>query len=248
MQVGDPFIRHTAYCLQVLDGLRTGEFNERGLWPSSEPAEVDEPSQETLIGQFMRWRELVKKYAPVSKSFEPREMFISAVATQRHPGPVIEVGTHKGIVTCFISEVMNMLNRKDKLFTIELFNENYVDPVGEIGYPGESYLKVLSQFREQAPLERVVAIVGDSHELKPLFFGVRPSVIILDGDCTKDGIAEDLQVLRFFNHPLICLVHNANRPEVLDALNDFRAAGTHHYVNFHTGDQQSKGLAALTPN
>jgi hypothetical protein len=246
MQIGDPFILHTTYCFQVLEGQRTGEFNEQGVWPSREPADVDEPSQVTLIGQVMRWKELVKKYAAVSKLMDPREMFILAVCLQRFPGPVLEIGTHKGITTCFAAEVMNTLKRTDQLFTVEIFIENLTGPNGEDEYPGEAYLKVLQQFRQQRVLHRVVPIVGDSHQLRALYWGIRPNVIFLDGDRTREGIAADLMMLQFFNHPFICLVHHANLPAVMEAVNDQRLTGAFRFANFHTGSPGELGLVALT--
>jgi hypothetical protein len=247
MQIGDPFVRHACYSFQVLEGLRTGDFNELGLWPSREPAEVDEPSQETLIGQFMRWKDLVKKYAGVSKMLDPREMFLLAVAVQRWPGPVLEIGTHKGITTCFIAEVMHQLKRHDQIFTIEQFLKGWKAHNGEDGFPGDSYLKALQEFRSQAVLHRVVPIVGNSHELKPLIWGIRPVVIFLDGDHTRDGVADDLLLLRFFNHPYICIIHQANVGSVMQAVLDLRAGGRHRFANFHTGTAGDKGLVALTP-
>lgn len=247
MQVGDPFIRHAAYCFQILEGMRAGDFNELGVWPSREPAEIDEPSQETLLGQIMRWKELVKKYAAVSKQLDPREMFLLAVAVQRWPGPILEIGTHKGITTCFIAEVLNLLKRRDSLYTVELFMQGWKAHNGEDGYPGESYLKALTQFRQQPVLNRVVPIIGDSHQLKQVFWGIRPTLIFLDGDFSKEGVADDLLTLRFFNHPFICIVHQANVDSVMAAVLDARATGMYRFANFHTGAQGDKGLVAITP-
>lgn len=247
MEVGDPFVRHTTYCFQVLEGLRTGEFSEEGLWPSREPADVDDPSQEVLIGQFMRWKELVKKYASVTGMVDPREMFILAVAVQRWPGPVLEIGTHKGITTCFLSEVMNQIKRRDKLFTVELFLESARGPNGEEVYPGDSYIKILQQFRKNRLLHRVVPMIGDSHEMHPIFWGIRPALIFLDGDHTQEGVEFDLSMLRFFNYPWICLVHQTNVPTVMEAVLDFRDDTRFRFVNFHTGGNDNKGLVAFTP-
>ncbi len=244
MKIGDPFVRHTAYCFQVLEGIRHEEFNEKGLWPSAEPADVDEPSQETLVGQLMRWKELVKKYASVSKMLDPREMFIMAVAVQRWPGPILEIGTHKGITTCLMSEVMNNLKRNDLLYTVELFQEGYLGPTGD-EYPGDSYLKAIQQFRDQRALHRVVPIIGDSHRLKPLFFGVRPALIFLDGDTSYEGVLDDLQMLNYFNYHHICMIHNANIEGVMDAVQYLRGYGQHYFVNFHTGSSNDKGIVAL---
>lgn len=247
MQVGDPFVRHSAYCFQVLEGMRHGEFNERGLWPSSQPAEVDEPSQETLIGQLLRWKDVVKKYAAVSKMLDPRELFLLAIMLQRWPGPVLELGTHKGITTCFIAEVLTTLKRNDQIFTVELFLEGWRGPQGEEGYPGEGYLKVIEQFRQQKVLHHVVPIVGDSHKLKSLFWGIRPTVIFMDADFTQEGVADDLEMLKFFNHPFVCAIHQANIDSVMKAILDFRVSGKHRFANFHTGGKSEKGLAALSP-
>ncbi len=247
MEVGDSFVRHTAYCFQVLEGVRKEEFNERGVWPSSEPATVDEPSQETLIGQIMRWKEIVKKYAGVSKNLDPREMFILCVAAQRWPGPVLEIGTHKGITTFLLSEVQEALKRRDQLYTVELFKDGWESPAGaDGGYPGDAYLKAIKAFRTQEVLSRVVAITGDSKKLRQLFWAIRPSVIFLDGDCTREGIAADLEMLKFFNHPYICLAHNANMRDVLEPMLLVRDEGEHRFANFHTGQQTEKGLIALT--
>jgi len=248
MEIGDPFVRHTAYCFQVLEGLRPGEFNDAGLWPASSPAEVDEPSQQVLLGQFMRWKELVKKYAAVSKLLDPRELFILAVFIQRYPGPVLEFGTHKGITTCFVSEVQNTLKRRDHLFTIELFLESYKGHSDEDGFPGEGFLKAIQQFRRQPALQRVVPIIGDSHELKPLIWGIRPDVLFFDGDCTAKGIADDLSVLKFFNHNFTAVIHNANMNQVMEAVLDIRVEMGYRFVNFHTGGNGEKGMIALVPN
>lgn len=245
MEVGDPFVRHVSYCFQVLEGVRKEEFNERGLWPSSEPAVVDEPSQETLMGQIMRWKEIVKKYAAVSKTLDPREMFIMSVAVQRYPGPVLEIGTHKGFATFLMSEVQDALKRRDFLYTVELFKEEWQGPGGE-EYPGDAYLKAIKAFRSQEVLQRVVAIVGDSKKLKHLFWSIRPSVIFLDGDCTRDGIKSDLDMLKFFNHPYVCFIHNANRRDVLEPVLLVRDEGEHRFANFHTGTGTEKGLVALS--
>lgn len=245
MQVGDPFIRHTTYCFQVLEGMQEDKFNEKGIWPSSEPATVDEPSQDILLGQTQRWKDLVKKYAQVSKTMDLREMFILALAVQRWAGPVLEIGTHKGITTCLMSEVMNLLNRKDQLFTVELFRSDYKGVAGD-EYPGDSYLKAISQFRQQEPLQRVIPIIGNSHELKGVFWGIRPVVIFVDGNATYESVKEDLMMLKFFNHRHICLIHNANLPPVMKAVQEVRAKNMHYFANFHTGDQTKGGLVAMT--
>ncbi|MDX1971374.1 MAG: class I SAM-dependent methyltransferase [Candidatus Sumerlaeia bacterium] len=247
MKVGDAFIRHTTYCFQVLEGIRQDEFNEHGLWPTPEPAVVDEPSQEFLLGQFQRWKDLVKKYSQVSQTMDLREMFIIALAVQRFPGPVLEIGTHKGITTCLMSEVMNLLNRQDHLYTVELFKSDYVGIAGD-EYPGESYLKALVQFRQQPPLQRVVPIIGNSHDLKPMFFGLRPIVIFIDGNATYESVQEDLLMLRFFNHKHVCLIHNANHKGVMKAVRELHAYGQHHFCNFHTGEKNQNGMVALSKN
>ncbi|MGF1573685.1 MAG: class I SAM-dependent methyltransferase [Sumerlaeia bacterium] len=245
MKVGDAFIRHTTYCFQVIEGMRKDEFNDQGLWPSPEPAVVDEPSQEILLGQFQRWKDLVKKYSQVSQTMDLREMFIIALAVQRFAGPVLEIGTHKGITTCLMSEVMNLLNRLDQLYTVELFKADYVGVAGD-EYPGESYLKALLQFRQQPPLNRVVPIIGNSHELKTMFFGLRPVLIFIDGDATFESVQEDLLMLRFFNHKHICLIHNANSKAVMKAVRELHGFRQHHFCNFHTGEKGSGGLVGLS--
>lgn len=245
MQLGDPFVCHTSYCLQVLTGVRTGDFNEFGHWPTQEPAVVDEPSQEVLLGQLRRWKDLVRKYNALGKGADPRELFILAVAVQRWPGPVLEIGTHKGVSTCLMCEVMNNLRRPDQLFTVELFLESHRNARGEQDYPGDAFLKALQNFRAQAPLNRIVSIVGDSSQLKPLFFGIRPSVLFLDGDQSEKGVEEDLQLLRFLNYPFICLIRNANLSSVLRPVLNMRHETNLAFANFHTGSGDENGLAAL---
>jgi len=92
----------------------------------------------------------------------------------------------------------------------------------------------------------VIPIIGDSKMLKPIFWAIRPSVIFLDGDCSREGIMSDLEMLKFFNHPYICLVHNANLRDVIEPVMMVREEGDHHFANFHTGTQDEKGLVALT--
>jgi len=198
-----------------------------------------------LLGQLRRWKDMVKKYAALVKGIDPREMFIMAVAVQRWPGPVLEIGTHKGAWTCLMCEVMNHLKRQDQLFTVELFLESHRNAKGESDYPGEAYLKALNNFRAQAPLHRIVPIVGDSAKLKPLFFGIRPSILFLNGDQSEKGIEEDLQLLRFLNYPFICLIRHANIPSVLRPVLNMRHDANLAFANFHTGSGEENGLAAL---
>ncbi|MBI5154002.1 class I SAM-dependent methyltransferase [Candidatus Poribacteria bacterium] len=246
MQVGDPFICHTAYCLHVLQGTRKDEFSDKGVWQSRSPAVVDEAAQQILVEDLQHWKELVKKYASVTKMLDPREMFILAMAVQHWSGPVLEIGTHRGITTCLLSEVMNLLKRRDHLYTIELFLEGYTGPGGEDEYPGEYFVKALKQFRSQRALHRVVPIVGDSHQLKNVFWGIRPSVVFLDGDHTEEGVLDDLQMLLLFNHPFICLVHDVNVEAVMRPVLKMRRDLKLHFVNFHTGEKNERGLAALS--
>lgn len=246
MDIGDPFVVHTAYCLQVLQGLRKDEFNEQGVWPTSEPAVMDEPSQEVLVGQLRRWKDLVKRYIGASKQLDPREMFILAVALQRWPGPVIEVGTHKGILTCFMAEVMNLLMRNDMLYTVELYQEGVKAPDGTDDFPGDAYLQAIHRFRSQKPLARVIPIVGDTHKMRPIYYGIRPTVIFLDADHSAQGIGQELEILKFFNYPFICLIHDANINTVMTPILDFRYENPDiMYANFHTGQANDKGLVAL---
>jgi hypothetical protein len=246
MEVGDPFVRHTAYCFQVLQGLRRDDFSERGVWPSRQPADVDEISQTALVGQLNRWRDLVKKYAAVNKLLDPREMFILALAIQRFPGPILEIGTHRGIATCMVAEVTNSLRRNDPIYTIELFMEEYSSPLGQGAYPGDIYLNAIKQFRQQPALHRVVPIVGNSHSLKSLCVGMRPSLIFMDGDLSEQGLREDLQMLRFFTHPFVCLVHNSSLTPVMSAVLAERLRGELRFANFHTGSSNLNGLVALS--
>ena len=246
MNVGDPFVRHTAYCFQVLEGARKDEFSEKGLWPSRDPADVDDATQAALVEQLQHWKELVKKYTAVTKMLDPREMFILSIAVQRWAGPILEVGTYKGITTCLMCEVLNALKRRVQLYTVELLKEGYKGPEGDDEYPGEFYLKALQQFRSQKALSRVVPIVGDSHKLFPVFWGVRPVVIFLDGDHTEEGVTQDLQMLRNFNHPFICLLHDANLASVMEPVLKLRSEIPVNFANFHTGTSGEKGLLALS--
>ena len=246
MKVGDPFIRHTAYCFQVLEGARRGEFNDKGQWPSQQPADVDEPSQINLVAQLQRWRDLAKKYAGIAKHLDPRELFILAIAVQRWQGPVLELGTHRGVSTCLIAEVLNALRRSDLLYTVETFKEGVTGPMGEDDYPGEHFLKAIKEFRSQPALDRVVPIVGDSHRMKNLFFGMHPAIILLDGDSSEEGVLDDLTMLSFFNHPFVCLVHNANVAGVMRSIQAVRQRERLAFANFHTGTPGQKGLAALS--
>lgn len=246
MNVGDPFIRHTAYCFQVLNGTRKGQFDERGVWPAREPADVDEPSQEMLIAQLQRWKDLVKKYAAVTKMMEPRELFLLAIAVQNWPGPALEIGTHKGIATCLMCEIMNKIKRGDNLYTVELFLEGAKSPSGQDEFPGETYIKALKEFRAQAALHRVIPIIGDSHRMKPLFYGIRPSLIFIDSEQTEESVYDDLSMLAFFNYPFLCIVHNANNPGVLRAVLRIRERVKLRFANFHTGQGTENGLVALS--
>lgn len=245
MKVGDPFIRHTAYCFQVLEGARPGEFNDKGQWPSQQPADVDEPSQINLVAQLQRWRDLAKKYATIAKRLDPRELFILAISVQRFPGPTLEIGTHRGVATCLMAETMNALKRRDLLYTVELLQEGATGPMGEDDYPGDHYLKAVKEFRSQRALDRVIPIVGDSRRMKNLFFGIRPSLLFLDGDTNEEAVLDDLSTLALFNQPFLCLVHNANCPGVMRAMQVVREREGLAFANFHTGTQGKNGLAGL---
>jgi hypothetical protein len=246
MNVGDPFVRHTSYCFQVLEGARADEFNDAGLWPSREPAEVSDDFQATVVENLRLWKDLVKKYANISQTLDPREMFVIAMLLQRWVGPVLEIGTHRGITTCFMSEVMNVLKRKDWLYTVEIFLEGTKAADGTDTYPGEFYLKAIQQFRAQRALHRVVPIIGDSHRLQPLLLGIRPTVLFLDGDNTPEGLARDLALLDLFQHPFVCLIHDINTGGVLAPVLESRRRAGFAYANFHTGAAGAKGLAAIS--
>ncbi|MEQ8819332.1 MAG: class I SAM-dependent methyltransferase [Sumerlaeia bacterium] len=246
MNIGDPFVRHTTYCFEVLQGYMQGEFNAQGSWPSKEPAVVSEGLQERTIDDLTRWKDLVKKYAAVTKMIDPREMFILAMAIQRFPGPVLEIGTYRGVTTCLMTEAMNTLKRSDLIYTVELFQEGYKGTLGDDEYPGEAYLKALKQFRGQKALQRVVPILGDSHALHPMFWGLRPTVIFMDGDHSEEGMEMDLQMLSTLQYHWVCLIHDASVPSVLNPVLRAREKYGFTFANFHTGTGSEKGLTALS--